>query len=321
MRRCKLALCMLLCLALTGPAQAEGRDFIKWVDFDLSCEAMSAALEIDQCSHEQEQPLSWIDILALAATRQGSGRFGSKAVHAAADELRQDDPPSVFLGSQYRYFQYWQQAYGAVLGGLAGSYAVQVDGQWRPSYGLKAFSPVAAGYWYAHYDDFGQRRSYGYSRPHLGNDLLGSLGSPICAVEGGVVEALGWNQYGGWRVGIRSHDGLRYWYYAHLRKGHPYAEGLREGDEVQAGQVIGYMGRTGYSTIEDANNIEVVHLHFGLQLIFDESQKDGSGEIWVDVYQLVRLLERHRCTVSLHNGEAARLYPYQDLDRRPLETN
>ena len=196
-----------------------------------------------------------------------------------------------------------------------------MDGQWRPSYGLKAFSPVAAGYWYAHYDDFGQRRSYGYSRPHLGNDLLGSLGSPICAVEGGVVEALGWNQYGGWRVGIRSHDGLRYWYYAHLRKGHPYAEGLREGDEVQAGQVIGYMGRTGYSTAEDTNNIEVVHLHFGLQLIFDESQKDGSGEIWVDVYQLVRLLERHRCTVSLHNGEAARLYPYQDLDRRPLETN
>ena len=65
MRRCKLALCMLLCLALTGPAQAEGRDFIKWVDFDLSCEAMSAALEIDQRSREQEQPLSWIDILAL----------------------------------------------------------------------------------------------------------------------------------------------------------------------------------------------------------------------------------------------------------------
>ena len=120
MRRCKLALCLLLCLALTGPAQAEGRDFIKWVDFDLSCEAMSAALEIDQRSREQEQPLSWIDILALAATRQGSGRFGSKAVHAAADELRQDDPPSVFLGSQYRYFQYWQQAYRAVLGGMLG---------------------------------------------------------------------------------------------------------------------------------------------------------------------------------------------------------
>ena len=32
----------------------------------------------------------------------------------------------------------------------------------------------------------------------------GSIGTPIVAVESGYIEALGWNQYGGWRVGIRS---------------------------------------------------------------------------------------------------------------------
>ena len=42
---------------------------------------------------------------------------------------------------------------------------------------------------------------------------------------------------------------------------------------VQAGDVIGYLGRTGYSRKENANNIRTPHLHFGLQLIFDESQK------------------------------------------------
>lgn len=36
------------------------------------------------------------------------------------------------------------------------------------------------------------------------------------------------------------------------------------------------------------------HLHFGLQIIFDESQKDGTNQIWVDVYHLVELLEGHR---------------------------
>ncbi len=46
----------------------------------------------------------------------------------------------------------------------------------------------------------------------------GSIGTPIVAVESGYIEALGWNQYGGWRVGIRSFDGKRYYYYAHLRK-------------------------------------------------------------------------------------------------------
>lgn len=98
------------------------------------------------------------------------------------------------------------------------------------------------------------------------------------AIESGVVEALGWNQYGGWRIGIRSFDGKRYYYYAHLRQNYPYAEGLEEGSVVTAGDVIGYMGHTGYSTTENVNNIKIVHLHWGLQLIFDESQKETSYE-------------------------------------------
>ncbi len=68
-------------------------------------------------------------------------------------------------------------------------------------------------------------------------------------------------------------------YYAHLQKDTPFAPGLQEGDLVQAGQVIGFMGRTGYSTHENVNNIETVHLHFGLELIFDESQKECNSEI------------------------------------------
>ena len=113
------------------------------------------------------------------------------------------------------------------------------------------------------------------------------------AVESGVVEALGWNQYGGWRIGIRSFDGKRYYYYAHLRQNYPYAEGLAEGSVVTAGDVIGYMGHTGYSTTENVNNIDVVHLHWGLQLIFDESQKEGNNEIWIDLYPLTRFLAKH----------------------------
>lgn len=77
---------------------------------------------------------------------------------------------------------------------------------------------------------------------------MGSIGTPIIAVESGIVENLGWNQYGGWRVGIRSFDTKRYYYYAHLRKNHPYSEGMEEGRIVKAGDVIGYLGMTGYST-------------------------------------------------------------------------
>ena len=79
---------------------------------------------------------------------------------------------------------------------------------------------------------------------------------------------------------------------------------------VQPGDLIGYMGRTGYSDKENVNNIETVHLHFGMQLIFDESQKECLSEIWIDVYDIVRLLSAHRSTIV----GGARKYPFQDLD-------
>ena len=132
---------------------------------------------------------------------------------------------------------------------------------------------------------------------------MGSIGTPIVAVESGIIEAVGWNQYGGWRIGIRSFDKKRYYYYAHLRKNHPYAEGLEEGKIVTAGDVIGYLGLTGYSTKENVNNINVPHLHFGLQLIFDEVQKEGPNQIWVDLYDLVDFLKKNRSEVYKSNAE------------------
>ena len=123
--------------------------------------------------------------------------------------------------------------------------------------------------------------------------MMAATGTPVVAIESGVVEVMGWNQYGGWRIGIRSGEGRRYYYYAHLRQNRPFAQGLEEGQQVQAGQVIGYVGHTGYSTEENVNNIQIPHLHLGLELIFEESQKESDNEIWVDVYALTQLLSRH----------------------------
>jgi murein DD-endopeptidase MepM/ murein hydrolase activator NlpD len=144
--------------------------------------------------------------------------------------------------------------------------------------------------------------------------MMGSQGTPIVAVEGGIVEAMGWNKYGGWRIGIRSFDSKRYYYYAHLQKDHPFAEGLQEGDIVQAGDLIGFMGRTGYSDKENVNNIETVHLHFGMELVIDESQKECNSEIWIDTYSLVRLLQSHRSTVVCEEGKWKRKFGFVDLD-------
>lgn len=295
---------------LTIPAQAQT---IRWVDFGVPYESLKYAMDVDVATYEQEKHIGWIDILALAACRTG-GKCGLSSVKKAADELAGDRSAEELLGDLYKYYSYYHEAYDAVLGGLLGAFAIEVDGEWKPTYGLKAFSPIAAGYGYSHCSDFGNSRSFGFARKHLGHDMMGSLGTPIVAVEGGVVEAMGWNRYGGWRIGIRSFDSRRYYYYAHLQKDHPFADGLKEGDTVNAGDLIGFMGRTGYSDRENVNNIETVHLHFGMQLVFDESQKECTSEIWIDVYPIVRLLAAHRSTQIKQNNLWQRAYPFVDLD-------
>src|SRR5699024_8299488 len=110
--------------------------------------------------------------------------------------------------------------------------------------------------------------------------------------------------------------GFRYYYYAHLRKDAPYAEDLQEGDRVKAGQIIGYSGQTGYSLKENVNNINVPHLHFGMQLIFDESQKECNSEIWIDTYALVRLLSAHQKTAGgTETAAAAKTEAAEDAEK------
>ena len=310
----RIFLCFLMAFALVLPVRAEP---IKWVDFGVPYESLKYAMEQDIATFEEEKHIDWINVLSLAACRTG-GKCGIASVKKSVQDLKGDRQAKELAGESGKYFDYYHEAYTAALGGLLGSYAIEVDGQWKGQYGLKAFSPVAAGYGYSHCADFGMSRSFGFARKHLGNDLMGSLGTPIVAVEGGVVEAMGWNRYGGWRIGIRSFDSKRYYYYAHLQKDHPFVDGLKVGDMVSAGDLIGFMGRTGYSDKENVNNIETVHLHFGMQLVFDESQKECNSEIWIDVYNIVRLLSEHRSSIRKGPNGWGRVYPYQDLDLEDL---
>nr|WP_312576834.1 M23 family metallopeptidase [Sedimentibacter sp.] len=297
-----------------SPSSAVAMDgengFIKWVDFGVCYEALDKALKADIKSVDNEVKLDWIEILAYLASRYGGNfsRYKSKDMDDLINKLNNGESIEK-LTENLKYYNYFREAYTAVLGGFVGGYEIEIDdkdnpGQkkWVQKYGLKAFSPVAGGYYYNHYDDFGNSRDYGFRRVHLGNDLMGSIGTPIIAVESGKIEALGWNQYGGWRIGIRSFDQKRYYYYAHLRKDHPYRNDLKVGDTVYAGDVIGYMGRTGYSLKENVNNIDTTHLHFGMQLIFDESQKETISEIWIDVYNIVKLLSKNKSPVA-YNSE------------------
>lgn len=278
-------------------AEAAKGKYIKYVEFNVSYLALQKALKIDISSHQDGGNISWIQLLAYLGAKYGGNfsNYKSNDMDILVTKLKTQSMES--LTSGMKLYSYYNEAYSAVLGGLVGTY--KINGEEK--YGLMGFSPIAKTFPYEDYDDFGTRRTYGFARQHLGHDLLAAIGTPVIAVESGVVEALGWNQYGGWRIGIRSADKHRYYYYAHLRQNRPYAEGLAVGKNVTAGDVIGYVGHTGYSTKENVNNINVPHLHFGLQLIFEESQKESNNEIWVDVYSLTMLLHQNQSQVERDN--------------------
>lgn len=303
------------------------KKYIKWVEFNVSYEALCEAYKWDvetygEWAEDKETVhVDWIELLAYVGAKHG-GEFPSSSVAEiakTAGKLKNKETNMKELSKDMEYYAYYLEAYRAVLDGYVGEYEVEKadeSGQvrWQKCYGLKAFSPIAKGFEYNDYDDFGASRSYGYARPHLGHDMMGQTGTPIIAIESGYVEAIGWNQYGGWRLGIRSFDGRRYYYYAHLRQNFPYCKELEEGSIVTAGQVIGYMGHTGYSTKENVNNIKETHLHWGLQLIFDESQKDSNNEIWIDCYNLTRFLYKNRSETAKdeETKEWYRIYNMRD---------
>lgn len=303
---------------------AENEDYIKWVDFKITSEVLTktAKLDIDSHNSNSEIKYNWIEILAYLACKNGGNfkKFNQNDLTKLLEQLQSGKSISN-ITKDMKYYNYYYESYSAVLGGFIGNYSIEIENEdgttsFQDKYGIKAFLPIAKNYSFSHYDDFGASRSYGFKRTHLGNDLMGSIGTPIIAVESGTVENLGWNQYGGWRIGIRSLDGKRYYYYAHLRKDHPYVAGLTQGSSVTAGDVIGYVGMTGYSIKENVNNINVPHLHFGIQLIFDESQVEGNNEIWIDVYNIIEFLKQNRSSVFMNNSDTkdfVRKYNFKDL--------
>lgn len=308
----------LVFLIASAESEQQDKKYIKWAELNVSQKALEDAVQLDISTYDKLYHISFIDVLSYLAMKNGNSwsSYSKSQLDGMLEELGEiytiDD-----LAGDNQYYKYYKEVFSAALGGLLGEYTKQaLDGKGGvktvSGYGLVAYSPIAEGFSYSHYDDFGNSRSYGYKRRHLGNDLMGNVGTPIVAVEGGTVECIGWNRYGGWRLGIRSFDGKRSYYYAHLRKDTPYHSDIKEGSIVKAGQVIGYMGMTGYSAKSNVNGMSVPHLHLGMQLIFDESQKEGENQIWLDVYRLVRFLSKNKATV-VRNEKTGEYYRKYDI--------
>ena len=113
-------------------------------------------------------------------------------------------------------------------------------------------------------DTFTQARAGG-ARVHDAIDIMAAQGTPVVAAAPGRVEKLFFSQGGGGiSAYVRSDDGKWSYYYAHLSA---YAPGLHEGQRLQRGAHVGYVGYTGNASPDGP------HLHFAINAM-------APGEKW-----------------------------------------
>lgn len=92
--------------------------------------------------------------------------------------------------------------------------------------------------------------------PHEAVDIMAPRNTPVQAVQDGTIAKLFWSKGGGGNTIYEFDPTVTYaYYYAHLER---YAEGLREGQRVTEGQVIGYVGTSGNAPPN------APHLHFAV---------------------------------------------------------
>ena len=129
-------------------------------------------------------------------------------------------------------------------------------------------------------------RTYGGRRGHEGTDLIANINErglyPVVSMTDGKITKKGWLEKGGYRIGVTAPNGA-YFYYAHLES---YAH-FEEGDVIKAGDVLGFMGDSGYGE-EGTVGQFVVHLHLGIY-IYSEGK-----EVSVNPYWVLRYIENKR---------------------------
>lgn len=135
-------------------------------------------------------------------------------------------------------------------------------------------------------DTWYKERTFGGKRNHEGTDIMASENEPglypVLSMTDGEITRIGWLPQGGYRVGVTAPRGA-YFYYAHLDS---YAD-IHEGMQVKAGDILGFMGDTGYGA-EGTRGKFPVHLHVGIYLV-----KNGE-EISVNPYWILKYLEKYK---------------------------
>jgi hypothetical protein len=144
-----------------------GKKYIKWVSFNVTYPALKKAMDLDISSHNKDgYKYNWIEILSYLGAKYGGifTKYKESDMNALIKRLEAGEKMED-ITKDMKFYSYYLEAYTAVLAEFVGNYRIQVSDkqgniQWQEKYGLKVFSPIAMGYYYNDYDDFGSRKRF-----------------------------------------------------------------------------------------------------------------------------------------------------------------
>lgn len=238
-------------------------------------------LSLQQLCGQQEP--DWLSVLTAAMLDQGFLQEEYTADAFAKDALRAEGYRQLQPEAFSRAKAFYNQIFSDVVCFPVGQ--PRMDSGQGSGISMGSVAPVFSAANVSYEDSWMFERNFGGKRGHEGTDLFPVSARrdyyPVVSMTDGVVEAIGWLTKGGYRIGVRAPGG-GYFYYAHLSS---YAKDFQPGDAVAAGDILGYMGDTGYGE-EGTTGKFPVHLHVGIYV-----RTDAVAELAVNPYPVLKYVE------------------------------
>ena len=110
------------------------KDYIKWVDFNVTSEAMKLTSKLDIESHNTDADVkyNWIELLAYLAAQNGGDfkNFKKTDLDYLVSRLNNGETMDD-LTCDMKFYDYYYEAYNAVLSGFIGNYSIEVENSSR----------------------------------------------------------------------------------------------------------------------------------------------------------------------------------------------
>lgn len=110
------------------------KDYIKWVDFNVTAEAMKLTSKLDIESHNSKADVkyNWIELLAYLSAQNGGNfkNFKKADLDYLVSRLNNGETMED-LTCDMKFYDYYYEAYSAVLSGFIGDYSIEVENSSR----------------------------------------------------------------------------------------------------------------------------------------------------------------------------------------------